>query len=206
MISLSRPTAMLILFIWQLLGPPQLLAQQFKLPSLETFISDTLDIQIKLDSSVHLSSSQMQVVDSRSMNGSILGIRQTKKFRYIPVDQYLVMDQSLSDLFKAQFLRDSLELMGTLHLSHLILWTDNSSVLNKGLCLNAYTTYHDSVGNPISDWMWEIRFKEKKRKQEEADYLESVVQELISAQSKALIADDFNPEFYPHLYRRQLMT
>jgi len=183
----------------------QLYGQKFRFPPVEAFISDTLYIQAAPDSSVDLSSSQMEVIDSRPVGESILGIRQTKKYRYIPVDQYLALDQSLPDLFKTQFLLDSLELSGTLHLSNLILWTDNLSHQQKGLTLNAYTTYHDSSGNPVSDWLWEFHIEKKKKKQAEDEYLKQVVQTFVEAQSKALLAGDFNLEFYPYLYRRQLM-
>jgi len=172
---------------------------------LDTFISDTLQIQVARDSSLDISSSPVIVTDSRTMGKTILGIRQTKKYKYIPVDQYLAMDQSLSDLFQAQFLRDSLDLAGNLDISQLILWTDNSAVLQKGLCLNAYSTFYDTLGQPVSDWLWELRIKREK-KEKEAPYLSRVVQELLKQQSLALANRDFHTEFYPYLYRRQLMS
>jgi len=180
-------------------------AQKFKFPSIETFISDTLNIDVDQDSSLVPSASPIQVIDSRILDGSILGIRQTKKYRYIPVDQYLALDQPLSDLFQTQFVADSLELSGTLHLSKLILWTDNSAVLQKGLCLSAYTTFHDTLDQPVSDWIWELRVKREKK---EADtlYLGRVIQEFAREQSRVLAERDFHSDFYPHLFRRQLMT
>jgi len=180
-------------------------AQKFKLPSIETFISDTLNIDVDQDSSLVPSASPIQVIDSRILDGSILGIRQTKKYRYIPVDQYLALDQPLSDLFQTQFVADSLDLSGTLYLSKLILWTDNSAVLQKGLCLSAYTTFHDTLDQPVSDWIWELRVKREKK---EADtlYLGRVIQELAREQSRVLAERDFHSDFYPHLFRRQLMT
>ena len=194
-----------IILILTLVLPLGLSAKKFKLPTMDTFISDTLYIQVSQDSSLDVSSSQIQVVDSRAVHGSILGIRQTKKYKFIPVDQYLAMDQSLTDLYKAQFLRDSLDLAGTLHISRLILWTDNSAVLQKGLCLNAYSTFHDTLDRRVSDWIWEIRVK-RERKEKDADYLSRVVQELLGKQSQALLERDFYPDFYPYLFRRQLMT
>lgn len=195
-----------ILILGLLVSSASLSAGKFQWPSLDTFISDTLYIEVSQDSSIDLSQSNVEVNDSRPFGVDILGIRQTKKYKYIPVDQYLAMDQALADLFKAQFLQDSLELWGTLHISKLVLWTDNLSAQNKGLTLNAYTTYHDSSGNPISDWMWELHLDKKKKKQSEAEYLGEVVQQLVNDQSKALASGDFNTDFYPHLYRRQLMT
>ncbi len=183
-----------------------IMAQRFKLPPLETFISDTLTIQIPQDSSADLSPCQLVVIDSRAVGESILGIRQTKKFKYIPVDQYLALNQSLPDLLKAQFCKDSLDLSGTLHVSNLVLWKDNLSDQANGLTLNAYTTYHDSGGAPVSDWLWEFHIKKKKKKQQESDYLSEAVQSFLQAQSHALVAGDFNPDFYPYLYRRQLIT
>lgn len=141
------------------------------------------------------------MIDSRDLDDDILGISQTKKYKYIPVDQYLALNQSLADLFQAGFVSDSLTLNRTLHISKLILWWDGSPVLDKGLCLNAYTTYHDTAGAPLNDWLWEIRLK-KGKKEEHAAYLSRFVQELITQQSEALANGDFSSEFYPHLYRR----
>ena len=194
-----------IILLFCLVFSNHLQAQKYKLPSLGTFVSDTLYIEVAQDSTLAVSAGKMEIIDSRSLDESILGIQQTKKFRYIPVDQYLAMDQSLSKLFRSQFVSDSLEISGTLHISNLILWTDNQQFLEKGLRLNAYTTYHDTLGQAISDWIWEINLK-KKRKQAEADYLAGLVKELLEQQSTALATHDFNPVFYPHIFRRQLMT
>ena len=203
-----KPLKYLHLLFWVLIfimPQNQTCAQKFKFPSLETFISDTLNIDVAWDSSLDLSSSSIKVSDSRILDGAILGIRQTQKYKYIPVDQYLALDQSLSNLFQAQFVLDSLDLVGTLHLSKLILWTDNSSVLQKGLCLSAYTTFYDSLDQPLSDWIWELRVKREKK---EADtlYLGRVVQEFAREQSRLLAEKNFNSDFYPYLFRRQLMT
>jgi hypothetical protein len=147
----------------------------------------------------------IQVQDSRDLDQNIIGIRQTKKWRYIPVDQYLALDQPLADIFESQFSRDSIDLSGTLHLSKLILWTDNSTFQRKGLCLSAYTSFHDTLDQPVSDWIWELRVKREKK---EADtlYLGRVIQEFAKEQSNVLAETDFNVGFYPHLFRRQLMT
>ena len=192
--------AMLVIMPWN-----QGWTQKFKIPSIETFISDTLNIDVVQDSSLDPSSSSIEVIDSRVLDGSILGIRQTKKYKYIPVDQYLALDQSLSNLFQTQFVQDSLDLAGTLHLSKLILWTDNSSIKQKGLCLSAYTTFYDSLDQPVSDWIWELRVKREKK---EADtlYLGRVVQEFAREQSRVLSEKEFNSEFYPYIFRRQLMA
>ena len=180
-------------------------AQKFKIPPLETFISDTMEIIVPVDSSLDLHRSKIEVEDSRAVGESILGIQQTKKFKYIPVDQYLALSQSLPDLFKLQFIQDSIDISGKLHISHLILWTDNSQALQKGLCLNAYSTLHDTLGQPVSDWLWEVRVKREK-KEEESDYLSRVVQELLKQQSRVLAEKDFNTNFYPYLFRRQLIA
>ena len=202
---MSKPKIKVLILILLLTFSNQTLAQKFKLPDLNTFISDTLNIQVPVDSNAVGKRTALKVVDSRNIDGDILGISQTKKYKYIPVDQYLALNQRLADLFQARFVADSLELTGTLHVSKLILWWDGSPVLDKGLSLNAYTTYHDTSGAPINDWLWEIRLK-KEKKEEEAAYLSRFVQELINQQSEALARGAFNSEFYPHLYRRQLMS
>lgn len=180
-------------------------ANKFEWPTLADFISDTLYIDVPQDSSIDLALSRIKVLDSRDLAETIIGIRQTRVLRYIPVDQYLALDQPLSTIFRSQFISDSLAVAGTLHLSNLTLWTDNSAVQQKGLCLSAYTTFHDTSNLPISDWIWELRVKREKK---EADslYLGRVIQEFAREQSQALAASEFNPAFYPHLFRRQLMT
>jgi len=178
---------------------------KFKLPALADLISDTLFIDVQHDTSIDPALSGIQVVDSRELAETIIGIRQTKVLRYIPVDQYLALDQPLAKIFQSQFLRDSLEVAGTLHLSNLILWTDNSAVQQKGLCLSAYTTFHDTSDLPVSDWIWELRVKREK-KEVDSLYLGRVIQEFAREQSQALATSEFNPDFYPYLFRRQLMT
>ena len=198
-------TGILAILIMLVLPGTHLKAQRFSLPDLETFISDTLHIQVPSDSIESDYTSSLQVSDSRSLDGSIIGIRQTKKYKYIPVDQYLALDQPLQKLFIEQFSQDSVSLEGKFDLSNLILWTDNSAVLQKGLCLSAYSTLHDTLGEPVSDWIWELRVKREK-KEGDSLYLGRVLQELIKAQSTALVDQKFNTPFYPHLFRRQLMT
>ena len=61
--------------------PLSVFGQWFNLPPIETFISDTLYIQVTQDSTLDVSASTIAVIDSRSVEGSILGIRQTKKFK-----------------------------------------------------------------------------------------------------------------------------
>lgn len=180
-------------------------SDKFKIPPLSTFISDTLHIDVPRDTVDHSWNTSIEVMDSRNLDGIIIGIRQTKKLRYIPVDQYLALDQPLTEVFQSQFAKDSIELAGTLHLTNLILWHDNSAIQQKGLCLSAYTTLHDTLDQPVSDWIWELRVKREKK---EADtlYLGRVIQEFAREQSQALAEQDFNREFYPHLFRRQLMT
>lgn len=179
--------------------------EKFKIPPLSTFISDTLHIDVPQDSIDRSRNTSIKVIDSRDLDEVIIGIRQTKKLRYIPVDQYLALDQPLAGIFQSQFAMDSLQLSGTLHLSNLILWHDNSAIQQKGLCLSAYTTLHDTLGQPVSDWIWELRVKREKK---EADtlYLGRVIQEFAREQSRVLVEQDFNPDLYPHLFRRQLMT
>lgn len=201
MIRSARVTLLFLLLVL----PLHLFSQKWKLPPLEVFITDTLHLQIIKDSTAKFSESTLDVIDSRMPGDQILGIRQTMKYKYIPVDQILFMERSMSDLFQYQFSTDSIDLKGSLSISHLILWHDSQAFFRKGLCMNAYTTYHDTSGRPVSDWIWEVRLKRKKKEKDE-DFLGRVVQELLTAQSQALLTQNFNNEFYPYLYRRQLKT
>ena len=178
---------------------------KWEMPALASFISDTLNIDLPEDTADVHGLTSLEVMDSRDLGEQVIGIRQTKKYKYIPVDQYLALEAPLGDLFSRQFAKDSIEQTGSLDISELILWYDGSQVMNKGLVLSAYATLQDTLDQTVSDWIWEIRVKREKK---EADtlYLGRVLQEWAKAQSLALKEQDFNTSLYPHLFRRQLMT
>jgi len=180
-------------------------SDRFRIPPLSEFISDTLFIHLPQDSSDSSHPTQLVVTDERSLEGAIIGIRQTTRLKYIPVDQYLALPQSLSQVFQSQFARDSIQQTGRLNIGELILWQDNSAYGQKGLCLSAYTTLHDTLGQPLSDWIWELRVK-KEKKEADTLYLGRVIQAFAAAQSQALKRQDFRSSFYPYLFRRQLMA
>lgn len=201
MIHSARVTLLFLLLVL----PLHLYSQKWKLPPLEVFITDTLHLQIIEDSTANFSESTLDVIDSRQLGGNILGVSQTMKYKYIPVDQIQYMNRTLSELFEYQFSSDSIYQTGHFSITHLILWYDSQTFLRKGLCMSAYTTLHDTSGQPISDWIWEVRLKKEKKEKEEK-YLGRVVQELMMQQSQAIAQQEFNIDFYPYLFRRQLKT
>ncbi len=52
------------------------------------FVADTLVISLPADSTLTVAGTSVPVLDSRETPGPVLGIRQIKKWKYIPVDQY----------------------------------------------------------------------------------------------------------------------
>ena len=166
------------------------------------FIADTLVINLPEDSSRTTTGTPLQILDKRETPGPILGIRQIKKWFYIPVDQYLVLPESLSDALGRRLPADFTRPGDTLVIDKVSIWYDGSPLFLKGWTLNGRTRLVDSKGTTIHDWQWEHRVK-KKRKQEVEDAIGRLVGDWMAAQGKALNEDTSVREAFP--YRRQLM-
>ena len=172
--------------------------------TLSKFIADTLVINLPADSTLTAAGTSLPVFDSRKTPGPILGIRQIKKYKYLPVDQYLVLPESLSAALGKHLSADIVRPGDTLVIDHISLWYDGSPLFLKGWTLNGRTRLVDGEGATLSDWQWEHRVK-KKRKQKAEDAIGRLIGKWMSAQARALNDDRSARGFSPYRYRRQLM-
>ena len=168
------------------------------------FVADTLVINLPEDSSLIAADMPLRVVDYRETPGPFLGIRQIKKWKYIPVDQYLVLPESLSAALGRRLPADFTRPSDTLVIDKVSIWYDGSPMFLKGWTLNGRTRLVNSEGSTLRDWQWEHRVK-KKRKQKPEDAISRLVGEWMSAQGKALKNDLATGITSPYRYRRQLM-
>jgi hypothetical protein len=169
------------------------------------FIGDTLIIPTPVDSIAASSDLQLQITDDRSQPGKIIGIQQIRKWKYIPIDQYLLLNQSLGTTLTKYLRRDAVDFCGNLYLKNLTLWYDGKPALHKGRKLNCYTILEDSTGKVIGDWMWEETLKPKK-KQKDEEAIATLVDRWLAKQVDAISECSYHPQIYPYLYRRQLLT
>jgi hypothetical protein len=169
------------------------------------FIGDTLIIPLPVDSIPVSTALRLQITDDRPLPGRILGIQQTKKWKYIPLDQYLVLNQSLDMTLTKYLLRDAVDFHGNLYLKNLTLWYDGKPAFHKGRKLNCYTILEDSTGQVVGDWMWEETLKPKK-KQKDEEVIATLMDRWLTKQVSAISKRDFHSQIYPYLYRRQLLN
>ncbi|MBA7704659.1 MAG: hypothetical protein GH143_00990 [Calditrichaeota bacterium] len=168
------------------------------------FIADTLVVNLPEDSTLTAPELPLQVRDDRETPGPVLGIRQIKKWRYIPVDQYLVLPEPLSAALVKCLPIDITRPGDTLVIDNISLWYDGSPLFLQGWTLNGRTRLVDGGGAIVRDWQWEHRVK-KKRKQKPEDAIGRLMGEWMSAQAKALNEDISIHEVSPYRYRRQLL-
>ena len=174
-----------------------------KIPTWSDLIADTLLIPLPYDSLLADSPAVVPIRDDRPLPETQLGISQTKKIRYIPVDQYLTLAEPLG-LTLSRVLSDTLPVMvhDTLVIDHLSIWYDGGPTLNKGQILNGYTRLVNSQGATVRDWQWEIRVKQK-RKEEREEYLGRLLTAWIEEQGQALAAPGGGRALSPNPYSRQ---
>jgi len=183
---------------------------QWKLPSarekfnISDFIADTLTITLPIDTLNIDGTTRLKVVDSRPAPGPLIGIQNTKKLKYIPVDQYLVLEKDLAQTLTDYSRREPTSLNGTLYIKSLVHWWDGSPFLDKGRKLNAYTLLADSSGKVIGDWLWEFTLRPAK-KQSDSSVIALLMDRWLIEQAEAVQQPNFQRSIYPYLYRRQLM-
>lgn len=183
-------------------------AQLFSLNwNLDQFIADTMCIRLLADSIMNENpqAGGVEVIDQRYSAPRLIGIKQIRKWKYIPVDQFIVLSRPLSDVMETHFRRDSLPYGNTLIIKNLALWYDSQPYFNKGRKLNAYTTLIDDHGKVKGDWIWEFTRKPK-RKEADSSVVVRLMERWIQAQSEAIRKGSYHVELYPYLYRRQLMS
>ena len=167
-----------------------------KVDSLILVIPDSL-LQEKI-------TNKIQIKDSRSLAPDIIDIHQTKKLKYIPVDQLIISKPRLDSLILRSINADSVSTSGTLYLKHLNIWYDSKPWFNKGHKLNAYTLFNSNDGAIAQDWLWEISLKRKK-KEKQGDYFTRLILELGKQQGQALI-NPTSSTLYPFEYRRRILS
>ena len=177
-----------------------------KIPAMKDFIADTLYIPMETNSLPWDNPDlTLSIIDNRSLEARTLGITQTKKYKYIPVDQHIMLRKTLADNIRFQFQKDSLELSGTFYINYLTTWYDSKPFFSKARVLSAHTQIMDSTGQVQRDWQWEIRIK-KKRKQKVEDAISQAMQTWLESQSERLKTLTKAGQISPYPYGRQLMA
>lgn len=139
-----------------------------KFPNL---ILDTLVVPLAVDSLELLE--LPHVVDGREEGGNYLTTRQKLKLAdYIPVDERVVLTDSLSVTLGKSLAADSITMDGRLVIDHLSIWYDTSIPRKKGWVLNGYTRLETVDGETRRDWQWEVREEKKKGKKEKGEEAE----------------------------------
>ena len=189
-------------------------------PKIPNLILDTLVVPLAADS---LDISDFpEVLDTRKEGGSYLTTRQKLKMgKYIPVDERVVLSDSLSLVLGKSLAADSITLEGRLVVDHLSLWYDRSIPRREGWVLNGYTREETNGSETIRDWQWEIReekekedrfklFSKKDKPSDEEihrDKFEKLLSRWMALQAQGLKekpVDKFTVS--PHPYRRQFLT
>ncbi len=168
----------------------------------DIFITDTLDLSAS-DTLACNFRSRITVLDRRPLSGNILDIHQINRYKYIPVDELILVHPAVDTLIRCSLPDDS-TLTGTLSLGHLRIWYDGKPWFDKGYKLNAYTIYRSANGDTARDWLWEIpvHFRKKEAK---ASAFRRAVDQFTDNQGKALESLTVIP-LYPFPYRRQLQS
>lgn len=182
------------------------LYSQFRQLRLTEFIADTVVISSIADSLPPVDHMTLPIKDARHLPSTILGIHQTKKLKYLPVDQYLALRSPLTTQLAQVMQHYDSHFAATLVVDYLSLWHDGKPAFNAGYRLNAYTRLVDSTGKTMRDWQWELQHKPN-RKQTASDCYAILYDQWLSEQA---IAIKFNPNaalpVSPYRYRRQLTT
>ncbi|MBU1873742.1 hypothetical protein KJ688_08440 [bacterium] len=169
------------------------------------FIADTLLVPLSLDSVQMNGKSTLKIVDDRAIPGRVLGIQHSKKWKYIPVDQFIVIQNDLAPTMVEYFVQDSVNYSGTMYIKNLVHWYDDKPFFNKGRKLNAYTVLEDSNGVVISDWIWEFALKPRKKQKSDV-VIGTLMDQWLTEQVESIQTKNFHRSIYPYLYRRQLMN
>ena len=132
-------------------------------PKIPNLILDTLVVPLAADS---LDISDLpEVLDTRKEGGNYLATRQKLKIgKYIPVDEKVVLTDSLSLVLGKSLAADLVTLEGRLVIDHLSLWYDRSIPRRDGWVLNGYTREETARGETVRDWQWEVREEKEKSK------------------------------------------
>jgi len=165
-------------------------------------ISDTLRIPVEVATATDSRSPGIHVQDLRGVPGNILGIRQVDKYWIIPVDQYLVIPDSLSGLFRRFLSTTGANTNSTLYIDKLDLWFDSKPFFSQGWMLNAETVLVGDSGDTLSVWQWEFKRKPS-RKEKTAQTLSQLMQHWLFDQQSAVLTGHF---YSPSVFRKYKRT
>ncbi|MCF7886246.1 MAG: hypothetical protein K9M80_07115 [Candidatus Marinimicrobia bacterium] len=121
---------------------------------------DTLTVELPFDSLISNSAKTPQIIDRRELKPRQLGITQINKYMFIPVDQYITLNNSIAQNLAYQFQQDSIYFADTLVIDNLTLWYDSKPCLSAAHVLNGYS-YITKNGHPVKQYRWEIRRKKQ---------------------------------------------
>jgi len=180
----------------------QVLAIDF---SWSDLISDTLYVSTYADSLKPTDFPVVEVRDARPDPPTILGIQQTKKWRYIPVDQFIALNEPLAIQLSKFLQKNRVNGDQILIIDNLSLWYDASPTFGAARTLNGYSRLVDSSGTTIRDWQWELREK-KVKKQRVEDNIGILLDKWMIAQTETLQRQPTKLPVSPFIYRRQMIS
>ncbi|MBN2281591.1 MAG: hypothetical protein JXQ65_13500 [Candidatus Marinimicrobia bacterium] len=168
---------------------------------LDRLIFENLIISMPCDSLV--TPNKLHIIDQRKFKPNTLGITQINKYKYIPIDQYLVLNHEVADFLSYKIEADSVKLDHQLVVENLTLWEDNKPVFNRAKVLNGYSFLLDENNQKIKNWMWDIRIKNN-QKLEIEENIAHLFDHWLNAQRDSLNFLNFNTPIYPYRFRRVL--
>ena len=169
----------------------------------QELIADTLHIPLEFSGESSPVRSGVQVVDLRRYGPRVLDIHQTSRYLIIPVDQFLIVPDSLKNIFQRFLQMPASVNRGSLQINHLDLWHDSDPLFAPGWMLNAETRLIDSSGNLVSLWQWELK-RNAGRKEDLPRTVTALMQRLLVEQQTALSAGKYYNPAIIRPYRRTL--
>lgn len=176
---------------------------------IDNLATDTLFLEYidnaSLDFNSNFGNYNIQIKDDNNSNN--LGVTQINKYFFIPVDQHIVIDNSIQKCLKHQLRKDSVKFDNLLVVDNLTLWYDSKSFLNKSYVINGHS-YIEKENTPVKEWYWEVRRK-KKWHESKKDNLSLLFAKWLAVQSDSLANLKINNNISPIKlirYRRVLKS
>ena len=156
----------------------------------DQFVADTLHVSLRVASGDRDDKPGLQVIDRREVSPRLLAVRQINKYLIIPVDQYVMLDDSLAGVMQ-QYLSPGTTRSGLrLSLEHLDIWYDSKPFLSQGWMLNGETRLHNVHGNLISVWRWEVKRKPSRGEKFDTT-VRSLMQQWLIEQQSAMVTQQY---------------
>ena len=172
-----------------------------QIKQLDNLIFENLIIYTPYDSLITKSPKTSVIIDTRNQKFNTLGITQIKKYKYIPIDQYLVLNHDIADFLDYKIQQDSIKIPNKLVIEKFSLWNDTKSVFGKSRVLSAYSYLTDENNQKIKEWQWEIRNKDKKKLEPEEN-ISAIFDKWLIAQTDSLKLPKQTLQLSLYKYRR----